>query len=447
MKANSPGVAFSGGRRRVGLLLGTLALIIVVVNLSNWFILRSVSTSVEEELGRRLVTVASSAIDAATPDLLLSPEVDEDTFVRRAMSELVDGHGLDGLFLVDTAGVVLYDFHHLSVGATSPVLGGEFSAFTRAVAGVPAASPSQEVNGLFLKAAYAPVTDWDGAVGAVLCVTVGSDFFDTMSGLRRTLVVASAVSAVLVALLGIVFVSMARNMMRTETALARSETLSAMGMMAAGIAHEVRNPLAIISGTASLLKRRYPDSAGADPRIDFIPEEVERLNGILEGYLRFARDEPMETEQCDLSRLVARSVEMVEQGIDDDVTIECVGTNAALPVDADPRRIQQVLLNLLLNAVQAMPGGGRICARVDASGDAARAVITDSGPGFSGKELQGAFQPFYTTKESGSGLGLTMAKRIVEAHGGRLTLGNADSGGARVTMEIPQARATRPEEE
>ncbi len=443
MKAARPGDATA--RTRGLLLIAFLALLVLVINGSQWIVLRRVTHSVEAELGLRLVTVAQAAVDLAEPDLLLAADVASDSFVRLQLEELLRRHDLADVFLLDPDGILLFDLDGGPVGESNPFLALDFEAFSRAVAGVPAASRFVDVEGALLKAAYAPVrlddADPDAPVEAVLGVTAGGDFHQRLPELRRRLVGISLGSGVLVVLLGVLFLRMLHRLARTESALARSETLGAMGMMAAGVAHEVRNPLAIIAGTAQRLKRRYGESAD-DPLFDSIPEEVERLNGILEGYLRFARDEPLAFSDVDLSDLVRRCASLVReefaaQGVR--VTAEDVDDPSA--IRADPHRLQQVLLNLLLNAAQAMPDGGEVRMSVRGEGDGFRVTVEDEGSGFDAKALRDAFQPFFTTKEQGSGLGLAMARRIVEGHGGRIEAANRPAGGAVVTVTLPRTPA------
>ena len=427
-------------------LLLFLALTLVIINLANWFVLGAVTSSFEDQLGLRLTTVAQSAVTAATADLLLDPTVSQDSYVREMLNDIAVRHGLEDVFLVDPLGVTLFDLNGRDVGQRNPFLDLDVSAFERAAGGTPASSRSIKVEGDLLKSGYAPVESWDGAIGAVLGVTAGAGFLERVPALRGTLLAVGIGSAAIVVLLGAVFFGMTRRLAHAESALTRSETLSAMGMMAAGVAHEIRNPLAIISGAASRLKKKY-GASGSDPLFDFIPDEVRRLNAILEGYLRFARDEPLAFIECDLNEVMKRAASMTRETLEEArVTLHLAGMEEPVLLRADPQRLHQVLLNLLLNSAQAMPEGGVIDMALTADEKHATLTLEDHGVGFSKEDLKNAFEPFRTTKKQGSGLGLVLAKRIVQGHGGWIELANRNGGGAVVTLRLPRTPAPHTEE-
>jgi len=435
-EAGRPG---HGARTRGGLLLLFLALTLAVINGSQWFVLSRVTSSLEAELALRLQTVATAAVSTVSPGLLLDPDVAADPLVSEPLLDIALQNDLTDVFLVDPEGVVLFDLDDSGVGEPNPFLELDARAFSRALEGDASASELVELGGAILKAAYAPVIDpVDGTVAAVLGVTAGTVFYERLPALRQTAWGVSIGSAVLVVLLSLIFFGMLRRLSTTEGALARAETLSAMGLLAAGVAHEIRNPLAIITGTAQRLKSKY-GGGGGDELFDFIPEEVERLNGILEGYLRFARDEPLVFGECDAARVVERGCSTLRAELEGrGVEVAVEGTDGPLPrIRADPLRLRQVLLNLLLNSAQAMPRGGRIRVGLEDAGRDVQITVEDTGSGFDAKALRAAFQPFFTTKEHGSGLGLAVAKRIVDAHGGTIALANREEGGARVVLRLP----------
>ncbi len=429
---------------RNALFLGFLAAIVAILNLSTGFVLERVTDSFDVELGLRLTTVAQSAVTAATPELLLDPEIGGDSFVRETLADIAARHDLENVFVVGADGATRFDLGGDSGGGApgrrNPFLDLDPAAFARAVEGAPSASRSIAVAGAVLKTAYAPIESWHGGAEAVLGVTAGADFLERVPALRRTLVAVGVGSTALVAALAVLFFGMTRRLARTEAALSHAETLAAMGLLAAGVAHEIRNPLTIIAASAARLKRKLaPGTEAAELQLlDSIPEEVERMNSILEGYLRFARDEPLAFVDCDLAGIVRRSAALLRTPFEESrVALEVVAPDSPVPLRADPQRLQQVILNLLLNAAQAMPGGGAVTLTISASEKRATLAVEDRGPGFTREGLRSAFEPFYTTKEKGSGLGLAMAKRIVEGHGGTITLANREGGGAVARVTLP----------
>jgi len=222
--------------------------------------------------------------------------------------------------------------------------------------------------------------------------------------------------------------------------LLRKERLSVMGELAAGLAHEIRNPLQIIQGTAEMARRNHPQAA---EELDDVVEEVRRLNQLVRDLLDYAR--PME-----LDRQVGKVFELVERALIE-VGLLRDGIDVSLAVDhecrcsVDPLLLQRVLVNLLSNASEALSDGrGRIS--VTAVCDAQDGVVIeveDDGVGLADEDLSRIFTPFFSRKEAGIGLGLCLSRRIVEQHGGTLELGNAEGGGALARIELPVEEESR----
>ena len=255
-----------------------------------------------------------------------------------------------------------------------------------------------------------------------------------------------AIVLLVLSLLGVVLQRIVAALERTRESARRQENLAAMGRMTAGIAHEIRNPLGIIRGAGQHLERVLADAGIADEVAGFIPEEVDRLDRILNGYLAFGADQPAAAEDFDVVACVRRGAHLVAAELRaTGVTVEGPSDSGRCPVRGDPRRMQQVLLNLLLNARDAMPDGGRVRLEATPSPDGARIVltVTDEGTGLGGIDRHRLFEPFRTTKEKGSGLGLAISRRIVQDMGGTLDLRDRSDGrGAVAEITLPQLAAT-----
>ncbi len=230
----------------------------------------------------------------------------------------------------------------------------------------------------------------------------------------------------------------AAERLRFKEQLSRAERLSAMGEMAAGISHEIRNPLGIIRSSAELLKKKLARLDPGNNLPEIIVEEAGRLNAIITDFITFARPRSPKLAPCRLEDVIDRNIAFLTPQIAEArCTIEKTVLTPLPEVPADAPLLHQSFLNLLLNAMQAMPQGGRIRIVLQADASRLRVDIEDEGPGIPEELQEKVWDPFFTTKEKGSGLGLGIVRNIIEAHRGTIRIGNRESGGARVTVELP----------
>src|SRR5205807_8689423 len=218
-------------------------------------------------------------------------------------------------------------------------------------------------------------------------------------------------------------------------ALLRSERLAAIGRIAAQITHEIRNPLSSISLNAEELGERAPQ---ARELCEAIVREVDRLTAITEEYLRFARLPKPQMQRADLNDTVRDLLDFVRPELQAaGVSLE-LSLSPELPrVHADVAQLRQLLLNLIRNAREAMPGGGRLRVATRGGEGAVEIEVRDTGPGIDPARLQRIFDPFFTTKERGTGLGLAMAQEIAQEHGGQLTCESTAGAGTAFTLRLP----------
>jgi two-component system, NtrC family, sensor histidine kinase HydH len=222
----------------------------------------------------------------------------------------------------------------------------------------------------------------------------------------------------------------------------RAEKLAAVGQLAAGLSHEIRNPLNAAALQLAVLERRLkrelPDLPPTvlEP-LALVQGEIRRLNQFLEEFLQFARPRELAHAQVDLQAVLQRVVDLLRAEADEQ-RIRIEGPPPEVPpVPGDEGRLQQALVNLVLNAIQATPPGGAVRVAAGRHNGGIRIAIEDSGPGVPAALREKIFEPFFTTKESGSGLGLPMVHAIVQQHGGSLTVEDAATGGARFVVQLP----------
>lgn len=216
-----------------------------------------------------------------------------------------------------------------------------------------------------------------------------------------------------------------------------------MGNLAAQVAHEVRNPLNAISMGLQRLKAEFKptqDEGEYSHFIGLMRGEVHRLNGIVEQFLTLARPLSMQPGPVKVDQLL-NELTTLNRGDAEaaGVAIEVVNHGHPPVVEADPDYLKQVLLNLMLNGLQAMPGGGTLTLETEARDGEMRLSVSDTGMGIEPEDLERIFEPYFTTKTDGSGLGLAIARRIVEGHSGTLGVTSEAGGGSRFEIVLPLA--------
>lgn len=224
--------------------------------------------------------------------------------------------------------------------------------------------------------------------------------------------------------------------------LVQKERLAAVGELAAQIAHEVRNPLGAILNSVSALRRLVNPQADAGQLVAVVAEESQRLERMVEDLLDFARPSAPRCQPEDLEVIVRSALEGASRTVDlSAVEVKVEAAEALPPLPVDARMIRQAVLNLMINAAQAMSGKGRLSVRIglDAEGASttARVDVSDTGPGVPQEVASRLFDPFVTTKASGTGLGLAVVRRLVEAHHGRASFQSAPGRGSTFSLHLP----------
>jgi signal transduction histidine kinase len=221
---------------------------------------------------------------------------------------------------------------------------------------------------------------------------------------------------------------------RMQEQMELKERLSALGEMSAGIAHELRNPMAVITGYLALLAKRQDESGQSVIRD--ISAEINSMNRIIGDLLTFARPTALNRVAVNIREMITACVESVLHGRAEEPRIETVLDLLAVTANADEVLLRQALGNIIQNAVDAMPEGGTLAIR-SWKERALMIVVTDSGSGIPVDTVRKIFLPFFTTKEKGVGMGLALAHKIITSHGGRIDVESREGSGTVFTITIP----------
>ena len=295
-------------------------------------------------------------------------------------------------------------------------------------------------GGEIYQSLYLPLGGPAGEVEGILRLETGSEVSLQLAELRRGLWIATWLGAVFVLFVLLAMAAILRQARGRQRELDRAEHLALVGTLAAGLAHEIRNPLAIIAGNAELIELGS-GAAGERARAAEMLGEVERLQRLLEDFLHFARPQELRSETLPPLAFWKRIVDeqaALFPGLRFELSQAGEGDLPSVPFDPD--RMRQVGINLLRNAAEAAGEGGSVSLRLAAVDGGLRISVCDSGPGVP-ESLRGKiFEPFVSAKEGGTGLGLAVCLSLARAHGGDLRLARSDAGGAEFVLTLPANR-------
>jgi two-component system sensor histidine kinase HydH len=230
-----------------------------------------------------------------------------------------------------------------------------------------------------------------------------------------------------------------KHLQEAEATVRRTERLAALGQLSAGLAHEIRNPLSTIKGSAEmLLKNVNTDGAVAHELAGYISSEVDRTNALVTRFLDFARPLALRFEKTEIAEIIDEAVAEVEKHTPPlDVSIYKNYSPDISPFPLDRQLIERVFYNLLLNAAQASPPQGSVTVKTRQVGDTVEIAVIDRGSGIAPKDRESVFNPFFTTKSSGVGLGLAIVAKIVDEHGGQITVESEPGAGSVFRVFLP----------
>jgi len=403
-------------------------LLLLAFNLGSWRLFNRMDNYLEQELEKRLIVVATLTAQKIETDIedILSPDEGRigKRLIQQQLSDMLYDYEFESAFIIDHDYLVLVDgARRFPQGQKRTYIKQDSTALEQAWAGTISPSPIHILDGNKFKSVYAPIKDLF-EVQALLVLEASADFFELLKLFQQGLIFGGLISFGLIIVFSFFISWMITLLMRTHESLQQSEKLAAMGRMAASMAHEIRNPLGIIKGTADVLKEKYASEKQPDELFDYIAAEVQRLNYLIANFLSFAREPKLNLKSTDIKTVIEKAVSAIERE-EHDFKIDIITNiqNEIPPFKFDENTIQQVLFNLMINAHQAFEKDGKIEINVNSiSSKNKRFVeisVADNGPGIAGDTTK-IFEPFFTTKSTGSGLGLAICKQIIEKHGGSI---------------------------
>ena len=223
-----------------------------------------------------------------------------------------------------------------------------------------------------------------------------------------------------------------------ENEVVKSRHLSSIGSLAAGVAHEIRNPLSSIKGFAVYFKEKLSGNKEDEQTADVMIAETERLNRVISQLIEFAKPLELKKEKVQFVELVHHTIKLIAADAQKNKISVEIDAAAEMPaVEVDPDKIKQVLLNIFLNCLAALNEGGKITIELLPGVDNLTVIISDNGAGIEKSDLPRIYDPYFTSKPAGTGLGLAIVQKIMEAHGGRINVESLVEKGTKVSLYFP----------
>ncbi|HYJ33145.1 MAG TPA: ATP-binding protein [Candidatus Binatia bacterium] len=448
-------------RPRVYWTLGFIGALVLVINGTVFYSIRTSQAMLDVELGKRLEGTAQIAAllvrpeqirslgaavrdsaaavqDSVTDFVVQMDAIEASDKVRAAWSRLAEGAEASNVLLVDRSSHVLLRLKE-PFGFERDVLTLDPASLATALIGEPSHSPLYEKDRQYLRSGYAPVVDEDGQVLGAVVVEGGSRAFRPLEAIRTSLFGAALFASLLIVLIWAGYQRTVGHLNRIEENLRHTDLLASVGQVAAGVAHEIRNPLAVLRGASQRLQKyENLNQAQRAELLAMIDEEVSRMGTVVQNFLDLSRRPKGESVDFELRPVLERSIDILRVELDrSKVSLEYEWDAPEMMVEGDPSAMHHVFLNLALNARDVMKDGGRLRVRVQGKKGEARIQFEDTGPGVPKAIRNKIFEPFYTTRATGTGLGLAFVDRIVTEHGGSVTVGSAPSGGALFEIRLP----------
>jgi signal transduction histidine kinase len=425
--------------------------LILIVNIAWWLFYSRTEQILDNQLSRRLISVAKTAVFTIQPeklDSLIAGDFEAYADIYSTLDRIRINDSLSEIFFIDANYnyILTTLMENDSTYFLSSLNGLYIDSLFFGATDKTITSATYQTGEIYLKSAFAPVFNSVGLVTLVLGVEANVDYFDSLADFKHNLFYASLLSLLGGLILGIIFIIIQRRINRLQRHLFLNETQTYLGRMVSIVSHEIKNPLMIIRASAERLRKRENSIES-----NFIVEETDRLNEIVSGYLKFAQSGRNDgatlitsgsSEVINLSDIITNIKKHLQENFPND-NINWIDFEIPQDISFTTSKgaLRQVLLNLIINSVEACKSAGReikVGVETDQTNDKVIIKIIDYGPGIPKAALKHIFEPFYSTKTSGTGLGLYLCKKIIEEMNGKIVIKSQSGEKTVAAITLPK---------
>ncbi len=431
-------------KQHVVIVLIVILSILLLFNLWGWRFYIEAKNLLDEELGKRLVAIAVTTSLQVSSQWIASIKgktIDDDQSFefREYLITINEKNDLESIFILDKEHNFILDTgsKHLEGGKYRCMDIDDTAKILDALLGNPSYSKLYHKGNQMFKTGFAPLKDASGDIIAILGVDASPKFLKVLPRIKNTLTLFGIISLVFGSISVLILLAVIKGFISD---LFHAEKFASLGRLSSGIAHEIRNPLQIIGSTAESLKRRYLPKDSYDELFDYIPDEIKNMNKTIANILSQTKDVPLKIEMNNLKILLDQIINKMSPDME--------GANVMVNKDIEPNigefnfdmyQIEMVFQNLIRNAIEAMPDGGVISIKAYPykNNQFIAIEVADTGHGIHKRDQKRLFEPFWTTKEHGYGLGMPIVFGIIQQHGGKIMVKSKLNKGTTFTVLLP----------
>jgi signal transduction histidine kinase len=425
-------------KKRYTLFFWLAIALILVLNLLLWIYLNQVEVKFASNLKERLV-VENRSISRTLNDNYLSKIIPGESnsleyiSILQSLENIRSEDSLQSILILDPDGKILVSSPEI-LSLQNEFIRSDSTLYGQALLGNFVTSDMQQIAGERFMSSYGPVFDVFGMITGIQIVEAKATYFSTIETLRNQLLLFSIINFMVITIIAFILFRMIARTIQFQARIKDQEHLAQLGEMSANVAHEIRNPLGIIEGSNELIRKKY--GRKDDEIFDYIPIEVKRLTGIINTFLTFARTPKVHKKPFKLNDILSR----LKVGLrkKKDINIIFPEAEKDMFINSDKNLLEQAILNILLNATEAVEGGATITVSVEQLKNNIMISIHNNGPAIPADIMEQIFKPFFTTKEQGTGLGLAITRRTIELLGGSISVKSGPSEGTTFTLDLPQ---------
>ena len=420
--------------------LGIGIIVLIIFNFLGWFFMKNLENDILQQLKTQLNNLGSVSSRLINGEDLEGLYPGEETnpatlYYQQLLWEIKKSGNLENILIISLDKRLLIDYRvNYKIGDTLSIFPINDSFFDQAILGQTPQPELIQFGGEYYLTSYTPIVNQVvGNTVAVLIMEAPANFFSTLQYFKSGVFYFGIGGLAVIIIFSTIIVLSLRQLLEIESKLQEQERMAQLGQMAAMVAHEIRNPLSIIKGSADVLQKKYVSEK--EELFSFIPEEIDRLNRLVNDFLQFARKRQLHLKMLNPNQQIQSTISQIK-----DINIKMDLAENCPEIKLDPDAFKQIILNIVDNSTKALYENGQIQIKTEIQNSRPyKFVLTikDNGKGMSSDTLKEIFKPFYSTRSSGSGLGMTITKQLVEGMNGKIDIRSNLNEGTTVSLEFP----------